>query len=70
MRTERRPLIGNRLALAGAIIYLLEWVGIIDFNPGNVPAAQGAKPAEIVAQYTQVRWRHERERLAFWKGCL
>jgi len=53
VRTERQPLVGNRLALAGAIIYLLEWVGIIGFNTGNVPAAQGAKAAEIVAQYTQ-----------------
>ena len=41
------------MALAGAVIYLLEWVGIIGFHTGNVPAAQGAKPAEVVAQYTQ-----------------
>lgn len=53
MRTQGRALIGNRLALAGAIIYLAEWVGIIGFHSGNVPAAQGAKAAEIVAQYTQ-----------------
>jgi hypothetical protein len=51
--TKRRPLVGNRLALAGVIIYLLEWVGIGGFNTGNVPAAQDATPAEIVAQYTQ-----------------
>jgi hypothetical protein len=48
-----RPLIGNRLALAGAVIYLLEWVGILGFNSGNVPGAQDAKPADIVAQYSQ-----------------
>lgn len=53
MRTQARALVGNRLALAGAIIYLLEWVGIIGFNTGNVPAAQGAKAAEVVAQYAQ-----------------
>lgn len=41
------------MALAGAIIYLLEWVGIIGFNTGDVPGAQGAKAADIVAQYTQ-----------------
>ena len=53
MRTQGQALIGNRLALAGAIIYLLEWVGIIGFHSGNVPAAQGAKAVEVVAQYTQ-----------------
>jgi len=53
LRTQGQALIGNRLALAGAIIYLLEWVGIIGFNTGNVPAAQGAKAADVVAQYTQ-----------------
>ena len=53
MRAEPKPLVGNRLALAGAVIYLLEWVGILGFNSGDVPGAQGAKPAEIVAQYSQ-----------------
>lgn len=53
MRTQAQALIGNRLTLVGAILYLLEWVGIIGFHPGNVPAAQGAKPAEIVAEYAQ-----------------
>jgi hypothetical protein len=53
LRNQGRALIGNRLTLAGAIIYLLEWVGIIGFNTGNVPAAQGAKAADVVAQYTQ-----------------
>jgi len=51
--TERRPLVGNRLALAGVIMYLLEWVGIIGFNFGNVPASQGTNPAEILTQYAQ-----------------
>jgi hypothetical protein len=53
LRTQGQALIGNRLTLAGAIIYLAEWVGIIGFQTGNVPAAQGAKAAEVVAQYTQ-----------------
>lgn len=52
MRAERQPLVGNRLALAGAVIYLFEWVGILGFGP-HVTGAQGAKPADIVAQYTQ-----------------
>lgn len=51
--TERQLLVGNRLALAGVIIYFLEWVGIIAFDIGNVPASQGTKAAEIVAQYAQ-----------------
>ena len=51
--TGRKLLIGNRLALAGIIIYFLEWVGIAAFNVGNVPASQGTKAAEILAQYAQ-----------------
>jgi hypothetical protein len=51
--TERQLLVGNRLALAGIIIYFLEWVGIVAFNVGNVPASQGTNAAEILAQYTQ-----------------
>ena len=49
----RQLLVGNRLALAGVIIYFLEWVGIVAFNVGNVPASQGTKAAEILAQYAQ-----------------
>lgn len=51
--SEPRPLVGNRLALAGVIIYFLEWAGIVAFNIGNVPASQGTKAAEILAQYAQ-----------------
>jgi hypothetical protein len=50
---ERRPLVGNRLALAGVLLYFLEWVGILGFNFGNVPSSQGTKAAEILAQYAQ-----------------
>lgn len=52
MRAERQALVGNRLALAGAIIYLLEWPGILAIG-SHVTGVQGAKPADIVAQYTQ-----------------
>jgi len=51
--TERQPLIGNRLALAGVLIYFCEWVGIVAFSIGNVPASQGTSAAEILAQYSQ-----------------
>jgi hypothetical protein len=53
MSSAPQRLVGNRLALAGAILYLLEWVGILAFNIGNVPADRGLKTADIVAQYTQ-----------------
>ena len=51
--TDRQRLVGNRLALAGVIIYFCEWVGIVAFNIGNVPASQGTKAAEILTQYAQ-----------------
>ena len=51
--SERKPLVGNRLALTGVGIYFLEWVGIAAFDIGNVPASQGTKAAEILAQYAQ-----------------
>jgi hypothetical protein len=49
----RKPLIGNRLALAGVVIYFLEWIGIAALNVGNVPASQGTHAAELLAQYAQ-----------------
>lgn len=53
MRNDQRRLVGNRLALAGAILYLLEWVAILGVRVGNVPAAQGEKPTDIFATYSQ-----------------
>jgi hypothetical protein len=50
---EREPLVGNRLALAGLILYFCEWVGIVAFSIGNVPASQGTRAAEMLAQYAQ-----------------
>ena len=50
---ERPQLVGNRLALAGVAMYFLEWVGIAAFNFGNVPASQGTKAAEVLAQYAK-----------------
>ena len=53
----RRQLVGNRWALAGAIMYLLEWVAIAGWLgalfgiPNN--GVQGTTPAEIFKQYTQ-----------------
>ena len=52
MRIEQQRLVGNRLALAGAILYLLEWVAILGINSGNVPSAQGEKPADVFATYS------------------
>lgn len=50
---EKRRLVGNRMALAGAIIYLLEWVAIIGFGAGTVPSNPGTSAADIVREYSQ-----------------
>lgn len=39
--------------MAGAILYLLEWVAILGIPNGNVPSAEGAKPADVFATYSQ-----------------
>jgi hypothetical protein len=48
---ETRRLIGNRWTLVGAIVYLLEWVAIAGFRPGNTPTTF-LKPDAVVAMYT------------------
>jgi hypothetical protein len=54
LRGHTRPLIGNRLALIGAIIYLLEWVAILGFGAGTAPSGDPGTSAEaIVSQYRQ-----------------
>jgi Domain of unknown function (DUF4386) len=47
----RTPLVGNRLVLVGAIVYLLEWVAIA-FLPEVPSDAFGANPDEIVDAYS------------------
>jgi hypothetical protein len=47
--TERR-LVGNRLALVGAVVYLLEWVAIVAGNPQG-PVDAGTKAAAMVEKY-------------------
>ncbi|MDQ6876465.1 MAG: hypothetical protein M3082_01960 [Candidatus Dormibacteraeota bacterium] len=49
----RRPLSGNRLALVGAVLYFLEWVAILGFGAGAVPADPGTSAKDIVAEYSQ-----------------
>ena len=44
-------LVGNRLALVGAIVYLLEWVAIIAADVG-VPASFDANATEVVKAYS------------------
>ena len=59
----REPLVGNRLALAGTVLYFLEWVGIA-FLPGSLPTESfGKDPAAIVADYL-----HSPERIALVAG--
>jgi hypothetical protein len=43
-------LIGNRLALAGAVLYLLEWVAILAASPPG-PFGLGTAPGEVVRSY-------------------
>jgi hypothetical protein len=53
MASGPRRLVGNRLALIGAIVYLLEWVGIAAARTG-VPAGPGHTgfaSTQIVALY-------------------
>ncbi len=52
MRTTEGTLVGNRLMLAGAILYLLEWVAIIPYA-GLVLETQGLSPAEVTEQYVE-----------------
>jgi hypothetical protein len=49
----RRLLIGNRLALIGAIVYLLEWVAIAGFGAGTAPTNQGTSAQDVVSEYKQ-----------------
>jgi hypothetical protein len=44
-------LVGNRWTLVGAVLYLLEWVAIAGFRPGNTPTSF-LKPDAVVAMYT------------------
>ena len=49
--SSRGHLIGNRLALAGTVLYFLEWVGI-PFLPATLPTDRlGHNPAATVADY-------------------
>jgi len=49
----RRPLVGNRLALVGAVLYFLEWVAILGFGAGTAPTDPGTSAKDIVAEYSQ-----------------
>jgi hypothetical protein len=44
-------MIGNRWMQVGAILYLLEWVAIAGFYPGNTTTFF-LKPDAVVAMYT------------------
>ena len=50
----RRQLVGNRWALVGAIMYLLEWVAIVGIQTGvQIPTTPGTTSAEIFKEYSQ-----------------
>jgi hypothetical protein len=48
---SRTALVGNRLVLAGAVLYLLEWVAIIAGNIG-VPLGAAASATHVMAGYS------------------
>src|SRR2546423_15658274 len=51
-RVPEPRLSGNRLALAGAVLYFLEWVAILGFGAGTAPTDPGTSPKDIVAEYS------------------
>lgn len=52
--TETRPLVGNRLVLIGALLYLLEWVAIIAAKV-DPPLGADASTRDLVAAYDGVQ---------------
>jgi len=50
MASSQGKLVGNRLALAGAVLYLLEWV-VIPFAPSLPTDRLGDDPAATIAEY-------------------
>lgn len=52
MRTQADDVVGNRLMLIGAIVYLLEWVAIIPYA-GKVLETSGMTAKQVAAQYAQ-----------------
>jgi hypothetical protein len=51
MAEERPAVVGNRLVLAGAVLYLLEWVAIIPAGDSG-PSDPGLKSDKVLALYT------------------
>lgn len=54
MESSRRPLIGNRVALVGTVMYFLEWVAIVSIP--SIPTDKvGRDPQAVVAAYSHPR---------------
>lgn len=49
--TERRALVGNRLVLAGAVLYLLEWVAILTTHL-DAPLGADVSRAHVTSSYS------------------
>lgn len=49
MASERPPVIGNRIVLMGAIVYLLEWAAIVPVGEGG-PSEPGTQTAEELVE--------------------
>ena len=59
---HRAALVGTRLALSGAVLYLLEWVAIIAI-PAQAPSQPGTPAAQVLADYAG-----HADGLALWAG--
>jgi len=64
MASRREQLVGNRLALAGTVVYFMEWV-VIPFAPSLPTDKLSKDPSAIVAAYG-----HHPARTAFLAGWL
>jgi hypothetical protein len=50
-RREPRPLVGNRLVLVGAVVYLCEFAGIIASGAAHLPEYPGTSAAHVLTDY-------------------
>lgn len=49
--SRRHPLVGNRLALAGAVLYLCEFLGLVLSHAQHLPHIPGTAPDGVAASY-------------------
>jgi hypothetical protein len=52
VESRRLPLVGNRLALAGTVLYLCEFLGLVLSHAQHLPHVPGSVPGGVAASYT------------------